>query len=214
MGWGGIDQPQYDDNWAEGLFYEQEPEVRAQRMWWMELAVGLIPVGGGGAGHATTAIRSRVAGTAGRLRAPQSQIAGSSGRARFMGFRDLPPDYLGVTYPNGDIYIQGGLSRQLRNETLWHEQVHSFLSVADDAPFSQLRQDLGQWSFDNSAILQYAEEVMAETYATGSLRAGLRFPIVEGYTVRGDVPIVEGLIQQVAASSIAAIAAWWYVDES
>jgi hypothetical protein len=60
-------------------------------------------------------------------------------------------------------------------ETLRHETVHSVLTPP--APLNRLTVGL----YGKSGLYRYAEEALAEGYATRSLLSGLRFPIVEGY---------------------------------
>ncbi|HUT08938.1 MAG TPA: hypothetical protein VMY42_00435 [Thermoguttaceae bacterium] len=91
----------------------------------------------------------------------------------------------GYTTVNGDIFLQPGLSRAQQAATLRHEGVHSFLSVADDAPLAGLRQRVGIGAYNNSAFFNATEEIFAESIASGSLRQGIRHAFNGAYTVRG-----------------------------
>jgi hypothetical protein len=102
----------------------------------------------------------------------------------------LPPGSLGETDKFGNIIIQNGLSGQTLIETVRHEAVHRWLSPGSGR-LQGLRATLGEGAYNRSQLLRYLEEAMAETYATGSLRQGLSFPVTNGYvTVRGVV--IEG----------------------
>jgi hypothetical protein len=89
---------------------------------------------------------------------------------------------LGQTDKFGNITIEPGLSGKVFNETLRHEGVHSFLSPSAGGKLQTLRADFGMWAYRNSHLLRYTEEAAAETYATGSLAQGLKFPLT-GYGI-------------------------------
>lgn len=82
----------------------------------------------------------------------------------------------------GKITIKPGLTGQDLVETVRHETVHSFLSPRN-GPFRDLRASLKAWGYENSHLLRYTEEAAAETFATGSLRTGLAFPLQAGYDI-------------------------------
>ncbi len=88
---------------------------------------------------------------------------------------------LGYTTPSGDVFLQPGLTDAQKVYVLEHESVHIFFSPSGTGPIAVARQSLGQWGYDNSQLLRYIEEAAAETYATGSLWQGLRFPLRNGY---------------------------------
>jgi hypothetical protein len=79
---------------------------------------------------------------------------------------------LGYTTPTGDVFLQPGLTRAEQASTLAHESVHAALTPTS-GPLVGARQWLGQFGYNNSAFLQGTEEIMAETYASGSLRQGI-----------------------------------------
>lgn len=99
---------------------------------------------------------------------------------------------LGYTTPSGDVFLQSGLSRAEQVSTLRHESVHAFLSPSGSGPVTTFRQGLGQWGYDNSQLLRYSEETMAETYGSGSLLQGLRHPLVNGYGITPGGLLLEG----------------------
>jgi hypothetical protein len=99
---------------------------------------------------------------------------------------------LGYTTPRGDVFLQSGLSRAEQMSTLQHESVHAFFSPAGDGPLATFRQSLGQWGYDNSQLLRFSEEAMAETYSSGSLLQGLRHPLVNGYGITSGGVLLEG----------------------
>jgi len=43
------------------------------------------------------------------------------------------------------------------------------------------RQNPGQWGYDNSQLLRFTEEAIAEAYSSGSLCQGLRHPLLNGH---------------------------------
>lgn len=99
---------------------------------------------------------------------------------------------LGYTTPNGNVFLQPGLSRAEQLTTLRHESVHAFFSPRGSGPVATFRQNLGQWGYDNSQLLRFTEEVIAETYGSGSLLQGLRHPLVNGYGISGSGLLIEG----------------------
>lgn len=99
---------------------------------------------------------------------------------------------LGYTTPSGDVFLQPGLSRAEQISTLQHESVHAFFTPAGDGPLATFRQNLGQWGYDNSQLLRYSEEAIAETYSSGSLLQGLRHPLVNGYGITPGGLFLEG----------------------
>ena len=74
-----------------------------------------------------------------------------------------------------------------------HEAVHSFLSPKAINGLRELRADLGMTAYQKSALCQFLEEALAESYAQvkvngiTALPHGLRFPIREGYVTLGRV---------------------------
>jgi RHS repeat-associated protein len=98
---------------------------------------------------------------------------------------------LGYTTPSGDVFLQSGLSRAEQISTLRHESVHAFFSPGD-GPLVTFRQNLGQWGYENSQLLRFSEEAIAETYGSGSLLQGLRHPFVNGYGITPGGLLLEG----------------------
>ncbi len=98
---------------------------------------------------------------------------------------------LGYTTPNGNIFLQPGLSRAEQLSTLRHESVHAFLSARGNGPLATFRQNVGVGAYRNSQLLRFTEEAIAETYGSGSLLQGLRHPFVNGYVTPSGV-LLEG----------------------
>jgi len=98
---------------------------------------------------------------------------------------------LGYTTPDGRVFLQPGLSREQQVPTLRHESVHAFFTPQGSGPVATFRQSLGQWGYDNSQLLRFTEEAIAETYASGNVLQGLRHPFVNGYVSPQGV-ILEG----------------------
>ena len=96
---------------------------------------------------------------------------------------------LGITTMNGTVYLRPGLSRAAQVNTLRHEGVHAFLSVADNAPMAAFRQKIGIKAYKRSAFMTAAEETLAEGIASGSLRTGLNHAFNGAYRVRGGVVV-------------------------
>jgi RHS repeat-associated protein len=99
---------------------------------------------------------------------------------------------LGYTKPNGSVYLRPGLSRVEQLSTLKHESVHAFFSPRGSGPVTNFRQRLGQWGYDNSQLLRFTEEAIAETHGSGSLLQGLRHPLVNGYGINAGGLLLEG----------------------
>src|SRR5262249_27279829 len=105
------------------------------------------------------------------------EAAASLRAPRSVSFGDLEPGVYGETDPaTGHITIQRGLTGQDLVETLRHETVHSVISQA-------LGRGSGArgWLYGKSSVVRYAEEALAEGYATRSLSRGLAFPLTNGY---------------------------------
>jgi hypothetical protein len=90
----------------------------------------------------------------------------------------------GYAAANGDVFLRPGMPRALQAHVLRHERVHSFLSVADDAPLAGLRQGFGVGAYSNSAFFNAVEETLAEGIASGSLRQGWKHAFNGEYVVR------------------------------
>ncbi len=99
---------------------------------------------------------------------------------------------LGYTTPNGSVFLQPALSRSVQASTLRHEGVHSFFSPKGSGSVATFRQNLGQWGYDNSQLLRFTEEAIAETYGSGSLIQGLRHPLMNGYGISAGGLSLEG----------------------
>jgi len=102
--------------------------------------------------------------------------------AELFQFGRLPEGVLGATDALGNITIQNGLTGKVFQETLDHEFVHRVLSPADGL-FAETRAQLRMAGYQNSELLRFTEEAIAETYATGSLSKGIRHPLENGYGI-------------------------------
>ncbi len=98
----------------------------------------------------------------------------------------------GYTTPDGRVFLRPGMSRAMQVSTLEHESVHVFFTLLGSGTITTFRQIIGQFGYDNSQFLRYTEEALAQTYASGSLIQGLRFPLANGYASYG------GLIREAA----------------
>ena len=65
-------------------------------------------------------------------------------------------------------------------ETVRHESVHALLGSPPRSFFAGPRADFAWWAHRHSQLLRFAEEVLAETHATGSLRHGVGLALEAG----------------------------------
>jgi hypothetical protein len=77
----------------------------------------------------------------------------------------------GETSMSGQISIRANLSSDEILTTLAHEQVHAVLTP--QGQFASTRQAISQFAYENSQLLQFSEEFLAETI--GRMRMGQRF---------------------------------------
>jgi hypothetical protein len=118
---------------------------------------------GGGTGAAGGAMGARAANGP----TPPYQVA------------NLGPRTMGQTDWGGNITINQGVHGADLAETIRHEAVHAALTPP--APLQNVRAQL----YSHSHLYRAAEEAAAETYATGSLTQGLKFPLTHGYVTPG-----------------------------
>lgn len=118
-------------------------------------------------------------------------------------YADLPPIVLGETLDDGTILIRRDLEGKDLEETLRHEAVHSWLRL----PFVRV---VVVRLYRASDLWRYAEEVAAETYATGDLLWSVSFPLRGGYVqparVVGEAAAAAGAAGAAAAGAAAAVA--------
>jgi RHS repeat-associated protein len=107
------------------------------------------------------------------------------------------PGQYGFTTPWGDIYLN---SRLVQSGTpyfyyaLRHEGVHRFLSPLEGSLLRGFRARAKAWFYESSHLFRYTEEAWAETAASGSLRAGLRYPFQHpDYGIKGYRLVLEGV---------------------
>jgi RHS repeat-associated protein len=135
-------------------------------------------------GHAIRSTAATVEGTAAR-----EAVEGGAASMR----ASLPPwkfgaanmvengatDYAGNIVLNPNLVKQGA---EKLMEVLGHEGVHRFLS-ARSGPWLGFRRRWAEWFYENSHLLRYSEEALAEGITTMSLRRGLAFPFTHGYGI-------------------------------
>ena len=96
------------------------------------------------------------------------------------------PRTLANTTVYGDIEYLSSLSGKLKNETILHEKVHSFLTPKLYL-LRNFRISVMMNGYNKVALLQYLEEALAETvaqvgtYGVKKVLVGIRFPIDAGY---------------------------------
>lgn len=99
---------------------------------------------------------------------------------------NLNPGVLGNTSIYGDIKYLSKLTGNLKNETILHERVHSFLTPKL-YPLRNLRITLNWNGYAKSYLLRYLEEAIAETvaqvgtYGFKNVVVGIKFPVKEQY---------------------------------
>ena len=98
---------------------------------------------------------------------------------------------MGTTDKFGNVVIDSNLVGEQLLQTVRHEGVHSFLSPSPGV-IGNIRADIGIAAYQRSHLVQFLEEGAAETWATGSLRQGLSFPLRNGYVSGGRV-FIEGV---------------------
>lgn len=82
---------------------------------------------------------------------------------------------LGTTDAAGNIVIQNGLSGTQLTQTVIHEGVHRFFTPLGTGSVATLRQSIGMWGYQNSHLLRFLEEGLAQSAATGSYATGFRW---------------------------------------
>lgn len=102
----------------------------------------------------------------------------------------------GQTDMFGNIRISSLGSTLERAQVLYHEQVHAIFTPR--GPFQEIRAIVSQWAYNNSSLLRYTEEALAESVAQmqtgGSLQTGLLFPITHGYVSPLNVVLETGVL--------------------
>jgi hypothetical protein len=112
-------------------------------------------------------------------------------RPKVIGDPTLPPG-AGSTNKFGDIVYSTAGTAEDQALALFHERVHSFLSPKL-LPLRELRADVGMSGYQDSELLRYLEEALAESYAQLRVNgikgfpAGVRFPIKNGYVTLSGV---------------------------
>ncbi len=94
----------------------------------------------------------------------------------------------------GNILVRYDLHGDELTMALRHERVHRFFSPTRPGPLQNIRANIGNLVYEESHFAKYLEEAAAHTYATGSLRKGLGFPLTHpAYKLSGKRVIGEGL---------------------
>ena len=73
-------------------------------------------------------------------------------------------------------------------QTLRHEGVHSFFSSKNPT-----RARIGYFGYENSNVLKYLEEAIAEGFATKNVFLGARFPLENGYVTPNGLIFESGI---------------------
>jgi len=109
----------------------------------------------------------------------------------------IPGNIMGGTSPYGEIQIARNQSLTEQRITLFHELVHRFFSPRF-GPLRQLRAEMRMSLYEQSAVLRYLEEAMAEGYGQlkvhglASALGAIKFPINSGYMTLSNIA-AEGL---------------------
>ena len=119
---------------------------------------------------------------AGRIRA-KALYASSEGEGALMTRRSWTYGNtgraMGRTDKFGNVTIRPGLVGEDLLQTVRHERVHQLLSPRPGL-LVKIRADIRMGAYKHSHLLRYLEEAAAESWATGSLRQGLAFPLKGG----------------------------------
>jgi RHS repeat-associated protein len=153
------------------------------------------------------------------LRASRSLSASAGGSAltKAMKVPKIDPSLAGTTdfaytTASGDVFLQPGLSRAQQRLYLRHESVHVSFTPRGSGTIATLRQNVGMAAYNNSALVQGLEELMAHSYAAGSLRQGWTHTFSGAYSTRlyRVTPITAGgeLIIYVGGTGVAAYGAY------
>lgn len=135
-----------------------------------------------------TAFATEDYGPGATIKSAEREIARRASQWKWGNLMDL-----GETDKFGNITLKNGLEGKVFEETLRHENVHSFLSPAEGGAVQEARANFGVWAYGKSDLLRYIEEAAAETYATRSLTRGLAFPVTHRY-VSAPRTLVEALL--------------------
>jgi hypothetical protein len=92
----------------------------------------------------------------------------------------------------GQITVRTGTAGKDLLETVLHEGLHRFW-VPIGGTVAKLRAYAQLWVYHRSEFFRYVMEAASETLGTASLRAGLMFPIKEGYVTNLGRLMAEGL---------------------
>jgi hypothetical protein len=105
---------------------------------------------------------------------------------------DLPENLLGETDRFGNVTLARGVMGRDLHETLRHERVHQLLRPRR-GPLREMRARAAEARYSTSDLWRYFEESAAETYATRSLRQGLRHPLKGDYEISAQNLLREGV---------------------
>jgi len=115
-----------------------------------------------------------------------SAAADQAGWLRWMKGPNLDPSLagtttLGYTTETGEVFLNPLLTRAEQAMVLRHESVHAFFTVRS-GPFAAARNAAEVGAYRYSAFFQATEEIIAETFATGSLRTGIAHAFSGAYS--------------------------------
>lgn len=101
------------------------------------------------------------------------------------------PDILGYTDDYGQITIRHDIHPTQFSTTLRHEQVHAALSPTAGTMLAGPRAAFRNLLYDNSQLVRYSEEALAEAVGTGDLRHAVGYPFRENYKLNPRVVALE-----------------------
>lgn len=111
-------------------------------------------------------------------------------------YGQVPNNANGITSWGGEITIKNGLSGTQLVETVTHEGVHRLLAPIGTSRLAVARQGLKRWGAQHSDLLNFLEEGIAQSAATGSWVQGFRWvnqPVQRmGYGITTPRMIAEG----------------------
>jgi hypothetical protein len=113
----------------------------------------------------------------------------------------------------GVIELRPGLSWAKMREVLRHESVHKWFNPTKSlGPYTaSVRRNIDGWFYNKSAFFNATEEIIAQGFATKSLRNGIQHAFNGLYTVRGNTVVSKWTYLGEAIPGVAGLGGLIYV---
>ena len=99
-------------------------------------------------------------------------------------YSKLPRGCGGITSPQGEVHIAFGQDPITEAINIRHEYIHYLLSAKGaGGNIHTMRQNIGQWFYDNSVFMRVGEEFLAQSYATRNIIRGANHPLSGAYSL-------------------------------